>query len=146
MINKPLIGQAGVYHVAAELSLRGMVATVTTRNTAGADILVADPDGKRFAFLQVKTSKSKVTFWPVGDTCRTWTGEHCYYVFVRRVKDAWEVFLEKAAVVAQESEANDQAAIKRGNKKWAPWWALTGQDASAGAEERTRRQWEEFNL
>ena len=145
-MNKPLIGQAGVYHVASELSLRGMVATVTTRNTAGADILVADKAGTHFAFLQVKTSKSKVTFWPLGDNPSTWIGEHCHYVFVRRVKGTWEVFLERAAVVAQESEANDRAALKRGNKPWSPWWALTGQDASAGAEERTRRQWEEFDL
>ena len=145
-MGKMLTGQAGVYHVASELSLRGMVATVTTRNTAGADILVADVEGKHFAFLQVKTSKSKVTFWPLGDTCQDWTGEHCYYVFVRRVKGTWEVFLEKAAVVADKAEENYRAAEKRGNKKFAPWWSLTGQDASAGAEEKTRQQWLDFKL
>ena len=145
-MNQQLTGAAGVFHVASELSMAGWVALPSIRNVKGADILVADPDGKRFAFLQVKTSKSKVTFWPIGEGARKWRGRNCYYAFVRRVGDRFEVFLEKAVVVARESEANDRAAAKRGNKKWAPWWALTGQDASEDAKERTHRQWEAFLL
>ena len=46
--NKPtktLVGAAGVHFVVSELSLRGLVALPTIRNTAGIDILVSEPDG-----------------------------------------------------------------------------------------------------
>jgi len=37
-----LTGVAGAYYVAAELSRRGIVATMTLRNTPGVDILASD--------------------------------------------------------------------------------------------------------
>lgn len=55
-MTKSLVGIAGVHFVAAELSQRGFVATVTSRNTEGIDILAASPDGSRIASIQVKTS------------------------------------------------------------------------------------------
>jgi hypothetical protein len=145
-MNPQLVGAAGVFYVASELSMRGLVALPSIRNVKGADILVADPDGRRFAFLQVKTSKSKVIFWPIGDSALKWTGRNCYYVFVRRVHDHFEAFLEKASVVAGEVQAADRSASKRGNKKWALAWLISGRDAAKGAQERTRRQWETFRL
>lgn len=145
-MNSQLVGAAGVFHVAAELSMRGLVALPSIRNVKGADILVADPEGKRFAFLQVKTSKSRVAFWPISERAGEWTGPDCYYAFVRRAGDCFEVFLEKAKVVAEESEAGDRAAAARGCKKWAPCWSLRGPGVPEGVEERARRQWEEFNL
>ena len=88
-MNAQLTGAAGVFHVAAELSMAGWVALPSIRNVQGADILVADPDGKRFVLIQVKTSKSKVTFWPVGKGALDWTGPNCYYAFVRRAGDCF---------------------------------------------------------
>lgn len=145
-MNSQLIGAAGVFHVAAELSMRGMVALPSIRNVKGADILVADPKGRRFAFIQVKTSKAKATFWPISEHAGEWAGPDCYYAFVRRVEDRFEVFLEKAEVVARESEAGDRAAAERGCKKWAPCWAIKGQGVNEGVEDRARKQWREFNL
>ena len=58
--NKALIGAAGVYFVASELSLRSLIALPTIRNTAGTDIVVVNKDGTWHANLQVKTSRSKV--------------------------------------------------------------------------------------
>lgn len=141
-MNAQLTGAAGVFHVAAELSMAGWVALPSIRNVKGADILIADPDGKRFVFIQVKSSKSKVTFWPIGECARTWKGRNCYYAFVRRVGDRFEVFLEKASVVAREVETGARLVRKRGLKQWALAWPMTGQYAAKGAEARTRRQWE----
>ena len=143
-MNSQLTGAAGVFHVAAELSMAGWVALPSIRNVKGADILIADPDGKRFAFIQVKTSKSKVTFWPIGEGARKWKGSKCYYAFVRRAGDRFEVFLEKAAVVAREADAADRLTLKRGLKQWALAWPMTGLYATKGAEERSRRQWQAF--
>jgi hypothetical protein len=145
-MNAQLIGAAGVFYVASELSMRGLVALPSIRNVKGADILVANQEGTEFAFLQVKTSKSKVTFWPIGEGARQWKGRNCYYVFVRRVHDRFEVFMEKAEVVARESETCEKLTIKRGNKKWALAWPMTGLYATKGAEERTRQRWETFIL
>jgi hypothetical protein len=63
-LDKALIGAAGVHFVASELSLRGLIALPTIRNTAG--IVVVNKDGTWQANLQVKTSRSKVSFWPIG--------------------------------------------------------------------------------
>ena len=145
-MNAQLTGAAGVFYVASELSMRGLVALPSIRNVQGADILVADPEGKHFALFQVKTSKSKVTFWPIGESARKWKGRDCYYVFVRRVHGRFEAFLEKAAVVAREVTIADRLANKHGNKKWTLCWPMTGMYATKGAEERTRRQWERFSL
>jgi hypothetical protein len=145
-MNPQLTGAAGVFYVASELSMRGLVALPSIRNVKGADILVADPEGKQFALLQVKTSKSKVTFWPIGESARQWTGNDCFYVFVRRAHGGFEAFLERASVVAYEAVAANTLALSRGCKKWALAWAMTGIYASKGAEDRTRHQWETFAL
>ena len=42
-----LCGTAGEYFVAAELSRRGYVASITLRNARGIDILASDGDAKR---------------------------------------------------------------------------------------------------
>jgi hypothetical protein len=54
--DKSLIGAAGVFHVAAELSLRNMIALPTIRNTAGYDLIATSLDGTSHANIQVKTS------------------------------------------------------------------------------------------
>jgi len=145
-MNSQLVGAAGVFYVASELSMRGMVALPSIRNVKGADILVADPEGKRFAFFQVKTSQYKVTFWPIGEGARNRTGNDSYYAFVRRVHGSFEVFLEHASVVAREAVDAENKALARGNKKWGLAWPISGMDAVKGAEERTRWQWETFDL
>jgi len=145
-MNPQLTGAAGVFFVASELSMRGLVALPSIRNVKGADILVADPDGKAFAFIQVKTSKSGVIFWPLGEGARIWKGPDCYYVFVRRVQGHFEAYLERAAIVAKEAEAAARLALRRGCKKWGLAWTMTGIYATPGAKERARRQWEQFGL
>jgi len=116
-MNAQLTGAAGVFYVASELSMRGLVALPSIRNVKGADILVANQEGTEFAFLQVKTSQSKVGFWPIGEGARQWKGRDSYYVFVRRVHDRFEVFMEKAEVVAREVDACEKLTMKRGCKK-----------------------------
>ncbi len=52
-----LVCVAGQYFVAAELSRRGIVATVTLRNTRGIDLLAANASGSRAVNIQVKTNQ-----------------------------------------------------------------------------------------
>ena len=81
-----LSGVAGEYFVAAELSRRGYVASITLRNTRGIDILASNEDATRSVGIQVKTRQNDGCEWvlnkkaedlPVGDA-----PENLFYVFV----------------------------------------------------------------
>jgi len=58
-----LCGTAGEYFVAAELSRRGYVASITLRNARGIDILASDGDAKRSVGIQVKTTQGESKEW-----------------------------------------------------------------------------------
>jgi hypothetical protein len=87
--------------------MRGLVALPSIRNVKCVDILIFNQAGTKFAFIQVKTSKSKVNFWPIGEGARRWIGRDFYYVFVRRLRGRFEAFMEKSDVVLKEAEACD---------------------------------------
>ena len=53
-----LTGVAGEYFVAAELSRRGYIASISLRNTRGIDILATNQDGSRSITIQCKTHQS----------------------------------------------------------------------------------------
>ncbi len=139
-IDKALIGAVGVHFVASELSLRGLVALPTIRNTAGIDIVVVNKDGTWHANLQIKTSRNKVSFWPIGKNYQAWNGENNYYVFVRYLKEEgrFEVFLESAKCVIEQVTIRIEHEKERGLVEWAPCWYLMGEN------DRLRRQWLEF--
>lgn len=52
-----LSGVAGEYFVAAELSRRGYLASITLRNTKGVDILCSNADATKTVAIQVKTNR-----------------------------------------------------------------------------------------
>ena len=54
-----LAGIAGEYFVAAELSRRGFIASITLRNTRGIDIVVTNKDATKTVTIQCKTSRKK---------------------------------------------------------------------------------------
>ncbi len=51
-----LIGVAGEYHVAAQLSMRDWLATVTIKNAPGTDVLAQHPPSGRLVSIQTKTT------------------------------------------------------------------------------------------
>ena len=56
-------GVSGENFVAAELSRRGYVASVTLRNTRGIDILASNADATTSVGIQVKTSRGARAEW-----------------------------------------------------------------------------------
>jgi hypothetical protein len=135
--DKAIIGTAGVYFVASQLSLRGLIALPTSRNTAGIDLVVVNRAGPFQANLQVKTSRSRVTFWPVGKHCASWVAPKNYYVFVRYDPKvgAFEAFLEPSKAVAKSVA---KQAWKIRHRGWRPSFVARGR------LDRLRRQWESF--
>jgi hypothetical protein len=142
-VQPALIGATGVHFVVSELSLRGLIALPTIRNTAGFDIVVVSADGEWHANLQVKTSKDKVGFWPVGKGYEKLRGDHNYYVFVRYLKKEgrFEAFLEPANQVTRDVDVAVERDKERGNVEWSPCWYLPKDEENL---ERVRQQWQEF--
>ncbi len=56
-----LIGAAGEYHVAAQLSMRRWLATVTIKNAPGTDVLARHLDTGRLIAVQCKTTNARGT-------------------------------------------------------------------------------------
>ena len=82
-----MIGIAGAHYVAAELSQLGYIATVTSRNTEGIDLLASSSDGSKIVSIQVKTSgpenrKSYSRRWMLQEKHENVFSDNLFYVFV----------------------------------------------------------------
>jgi hypothetical protein len=82
LLNKVLSGVAGEYFVAAELSRRGYVASITLRNTRGIDILASNANATRSTGIQVKTNQTTTREWILNRKAETNLAENLCYVFV----------------------------------------------------------------
>jgi hypothetical protein len=76
-----LTGAAGEYYVAAELSRRDWLATVTIKNSPRADVLAQRPDGSRIVAIQTKTSSGN-SFRLADKDERPESRDHEWYVLV----------------------------------------------------------------
>lgn len=77
-----IAGVAGEYFVAAELSRRGHVASITLRNTQGIDILATNSDASRCVTIQCKTSQSTRNTWILNQKSEAFVSATHFYVFV----------------------------------------------------------------
>ena len=75
-------GVAGEYFVAAELSRRGYVASLTLRNTRGIDVLASNADATKSVGIQVKACKGTKADWMLNEKAETDSGTNLFYVFV----------------------------------------------------------------
>ena len=70
-VSSILVGVAGEYFAAAELSRRGYIASITLRNTKGIDIIATNEEGSKSINIQVKaSSKSSRGLWLKTATAR----------------------------------------------------------------------------
>jgi hypothetical protein len=149
-VSNALVGIAGVHYVAAELSRRGLIALPTIRNTAGYDIIVATPDGKKHANIQVKTSLKEVMFWPMPPSEKVCCKVNDYYVLVRWVER--EKRFDGFMLTGSEAKREVAAAVKGqevrrkiGRRKVLfPCIPVAGK--SGKAEDNWRRKWETWTL
>src|SRR5947208_13371700 len=75
-------GVSGEYFVAAELSRRGYVASLTLRNTRGIDVLASNSDATKSVGIQVKTSQGTKPDWMLNKKAEAELAENLFYVFV----------------------------------------------------------------
>lgn len=77
-----LAGVAGEYFVAAELSRRGHVASITLRNTRGTDIVATNSEATRTITIQCKTSSTHKKQWILNQKSESFYSDTHFYVFV----------------------------------------------------------------
>jgi len=81
-LESTLVGVAGEYLVAGELSLRGYIASITLRNSRGIDIIASNPDGTKSVSIQVKTNSKGEGKWILNQKSETFYSENHYYILV----------------------------------------------------------------
>jgi hypothetical protein len=77
-----LCGVSGEYFVAAELSRRGYIASLTLRNTRGVDILASNANATHSVGIQVKTAQGGKS-WMLTAKAEKDAATNLFYVFVR---------------------------------------------------------------
>jgi len=77
-----LVGVAGEYFVAAELSRRGYIASISLRNTRGIDILATNQSASRSITIQCKSKQVARKTWPLDKKNESFVSDDHFYVFV----------------------------------------------------------------
>jgi len=77
-----LAGVAGEYFVAAELSRRGNIASISLRNTRGIDILATNREASRSITIQCKTNQLARKAWILNEKSEDFVSDTHFYVFV----------------------------------------------------------------
>lgn len=126
-----LAGLAGTYLIAAELTLKGFIATVTSRNAKAVDILAYNPSQKKTIEIQVKTNSEDSTWevdWGVKGA-KEIKSATLYYAFVKLQKGTpHKIYLVKSKDVAKN--------LKTARGGW-EWFRV---------KEKDMLKWEQFGL
>ena len=145
--DKALLGAAGVFHVSAELMMRGIIALPTIRNTAGYDIIATAQDGARQANIQVKTSGKYVNSWPICEKIESVkAGQHDYYVVLRRSRnnDAFECFMLKGSQMKKWLEGEENYIKAKGLVR--KFSRCLNFDKEGKEAEQFQKQWNDWLL
>jgi hypothetical protein len=107
-----LTGVAGEYFVAAELSRRGYIASISLRNTRGIDILATNQDATRSVTIQCKTNQTTARKWLLNEKSERFEADSHFYIFVALGKpmNRPRFHIVPSKVVAERT--------KRGHRKW----------------------------
>lgn len=81
-LESTLVGVAGEYLVAGELSLRGYIASITLRNSRGIDIIASNSDGSKSVTIQVKTNSDGGRIWLLNQKSENFYSDNHYYILV----------------------------------------------------------------
>src|SRR5258706_692057 len=105
-------GVSGEYFVAAELSRRGYISSVTLKNTKGVDILVTNESATKTIGIQVKTNQNNRRAWVLNNKAEEFYADDLFYVFVNLVGIGQ---LPEYYVVSSKTVA---ATVKAGHQTW----------------------------
>lgn len=136
-INKPkveltslLSGVAGEYFVAAELSRKGYLASITLRNTKGVDILCSNANATKTIAIQVKTNRRSNREWMLNQKAESFYAKNHFYVFVNLHDNEQQpdYFIVPSEVVATHAK-----------ETYATWLASPGKNGRAHIDTTMRK-------
>lgn len=121
-LNSLLAGVTGEYFVAAELSSRGYIASITLRNTKGIDIVCSNQEATKTVSIQVKTTRDHARTWMLDKKADNFRARNLFYVFVTLNNGlaAPDYFVVPSEIVAKYTSADHKkwlATPGRGGKK-----------------------------
>jgi len=111
-------GIAGEYFVAAELSRRGYVASLTLRNTRGIDILASNADATKSVGIQVKANQGTGKEWMLNQKVEHDIATNLVFVFVRLNDLATpEYYVVPRAIAARYARENHKRWLATPGRK-----------------------------
>ena len=128
-LENTLVGVAGEYYVAAELSIRGFLAAITLRNSRGIDSIASNSDASKSVSIQVKTSSYSNPKWILNKKAELYMGENHYYVFValHQIGQRPDFYVVPSQIVAEHTLTSHSQ-----------WLAGTKSDGSARKDSAIR--------
>lgn len=114
------VGVTGEYYVAAELSHRGYISSITLRNTRGIDIIVSNKEGTKSATIQVKsTYNNQKNSWILTQKSEDFFSNHHFYVFVNldEPKTRPRFFIVPSKIVAEYITNDHKNWLNKPGKK-----------------------------
>jgi hypothetical protein len=130
-----MTGMLGVYLTAAELTNKGLIVSITSRNAKGADLLATDQSYKRTWAIQVKTNRKAAKFWLLNKSYNEDVSKNHVYVFVNlRGNERPEYYIVSSLVVAKDGYTSKSRTAS-------VWYAY---DLVRGKAERYRENWKLF--
>ena len=117
-VSSILAGVSGEYFVAAELSRRGYICSVTLKNTRGIDILVCNEDATKTLGVQVKTNQINKREWVLNEKSEKMADDTLFYVFVNLIaRDKLpEFYIVPSKVVAEYTSTNHRKWLETKGK------------------------------
>jgi len=146
--NKVLTGVTGEYYVAAELSRRGYIASITLRNTRGVDILCSTADAGKSVGIQVKARTGMHRSWILSQKGEDYYADTLFYVFVNISQDQNqhpEFTVVPSKVVAEYIRTHHEAWLA-GTKKDGGARRDSSMRKFSDLEERYLRRWDLLGL
>jgi hypothetical protein len=115
MANKKKIntGIAGEFFVAAELTRRGYVASLTSKNTKTIDILASNEEGSKSVAIQVKTCDYKtIDKWMMTESVEKTSSDNLFYVLVNMNEGGMpSYYIIPSTIVADKIKTDHQIWI-----------------------------------
>jgi hypothetical protein len=114
-----LSGVSGEYFVAAELSRRGYIASITLRNTKGIDVLVSNAEATRSVGLQVKTNQGERKGWLLNKKAEVYFAGNLFYVFVNLKSNTSrpDFYIVPSKIVAQRAKREHAEWLRTPGKR-----------------------------
>jgi hypothetical protein len=121
-LSKGITGIAGEYFVAAELSRRGFMASITLRNNDSIDIHASKNSGEKIFAIQVKTNQYGGRTWPLSKKSESLKSDNLFYIFVslKGLTDRPEYFIVPSNYLAERMKAGHAKWLATPGKKGQP--------------------------